>query len=178
MVDSMKYQNKAFTLIELLIVIAIIGILASIVLVSLNAARSKAKQAKASLELKQMSTLIQMAQNQNGKSLKDITSNTCSDCDCRSGADMTTVPTSHACYTNWSAARIAIAAETGQGADAFDDPVTDPWGSPYGLDENEGELSGSPCIPDSLRSYGPDGMFDTGDDVAVVIPFSGNYSCP
>jgi prepilin-type N-terminal cleavage/methylation domain-containing protein len=54
-----KKQN-AFTLIELLIVISIIGLLASIVLVSLNSARTKARDVRRQADIRQLMTALEL----------------------------------------------------------------------------------------------------------------------
>jgi prepilin-type N-terminal cleavage/methylation domain-containing protein len=53
-------SKEGFTLIELLVVISIIGLLASVVLVSLNSARLKSRDAKRVADLNQMSKAFEL----------------------------------------------------------------------------------------------------------------------
>ena len=62
-----KNTKQGFTLIELMVVIAIIGFLSSVVLSSLADARSKANATKFRSEIKQMVNALELYKNTNGK---------------------------------------------------------------------------------------------------------------
>lgn len=63
----MKPKSGAgFTLIELLVVVSIIGLLASIVLVSLNSARTKARNAKRNADIEQLAKAFILSYDNTG----------------------------------------------------------------------------------------------------------------
>ncbi len=71
-----KSQTRGFTLVELLIVIAIIGVLASIIIASLNTSRKKAYKVTTDQALKQMVTALQLYLNDtNGTYPPDVSRN-------------------------------------------------------------------------------------------------------
>ena len=60
-------KQKGFTLIELLVVISIIGLLATIVLVSLNSDRGKARDARRKADLRQLQLALQIYYDKNDR---------------------------------------------------------------------------------------------------------------
>ena len=59
-------MKKGFTLVELLVVVAIIGVLSSVVLSNLNAARAKGRDAKRMADLRQMRNALELSFNDLG----------------------------------------------------------------------------------------------------------------
>jgi len=170
-----KYK-KGFTLIELLVVIAIIGTLSTIVLASLNSSRTKAQIAKAKMELSQIVKAIIIAQGESGNYLMAITGSNCSYCagGYVVGADYRNISDTSALYTRLALSMANLETATNGLVVGFSKIIRDPWGSPYNLDENEGEGGG--CGFDILWSNGPDGIRGNSDDIySTQIP---HIKCP
>ena len=168
-----KWQQNAegFTLIELLVVIAIIGILSAVILATFTTVRNKASMSRMYAEALQLSKAITISQSDSGKTLMQMTGNGCSVCVATCTAtDLRN--TNNTCYAQWVSdlGKIQAAADTDvQGITNFS---RDPWGSPWLLDENEGEYVATPCRADTITSAGADGIRSTADDYTFTLPYS------
>ncbi len=174
-----KQKFAGFTLIELLVVIAIIGILATISISTFNGYKEKALIAKTQSELKELVDSIVIARTLDEKLLKDITGYTgsgwtgCVNRDLRNSDGI--------CFKNWKKALDKIAKAANKDLSHLE---RDPWGSPYILDENEGEWNSNYCRKDTIKSVGPDGTYrwphvPNEDDVLFTkyLPFFNSKKC-
>lgn len=65
--DKQKSLRRGFTLVEMLVVISIVGLLATFAMVSLNIARIKARDAMRKGEMAQLRTALSLYMDQNGQ---------------------------------------------------------------------------------------------------------------
>lgn len=155
---SARCRRDGFTLIELLVVISIIGLLASVVLVSLNVARTKAKYAKAQRDMLTLYQAMNAYKSDTGE-LPPV------------GDDCS------ACYaignpgraSEW--ARVIDALLVSDGSN-WKGPYlqgridVDAWGLPYVYDDND---VNSNCGPSNLTTSGADKTDGSGDDYTIRI---------
>ncbi|NTU69942.1 prepilin-type N-terminal cleavage/methylation domain-containing protein [bacterium] len=150
-------MKKGFTLIELLVVIAIIAVLAGLVIIRIGNASNEAKIAKMKSDISEIAKGFYMAKLKTGKTLRQMTNNTCSDCPCRglNRKELAALPDSDQCVINITNAFNSIQQQSGMGVSGN---IRDPWGAPYLLDENEG-VSSPPdeCEPDVIRAIDENG---------------------
>ena len=163
---SIFYKNKkGFTLIELLVVISVIGVLSSIVLVSLEGARERARIAKAESMIEQLHKII-LINHLNSDGTSPSPSNTAIGTGCiywGPGTVVGFVNNSGNYYANWMGPYIS-------------EVPKDPWGNCYVMDGPVGE--GCPASYGSMIcSSGPNGSFAGVDYPWNLPPGQGDNIC-
>lgn len=152
-----KQKDKSgFTIVELLIVIVIIGILASLVIVAYNGIQQRAATAKREADLSMYYKAILAARENTGQTLVQITGAGYSigSCSHSSSNPSYTEPKdlakSHSCWVRYYADLQAIGNAAGMNLDNL--RPGDTRGNPYSFDQNEGE-GGNFCATDGALSY-------------------------
>lgn len=133
---------RGFSLIETMVAVAIIGVLATIGAVDFTKFAVRAKYMRARSEMAGLSTIVSGLRITEEKFMWGITGNGCSEC---SGMPLQT----------W----ISL---------GYTEPLLDPWGQPYHIDENNGETAPVNCRNDCMWSGGADSIYSgVGDGVSV-----------
>lgn len=155
----MYNARRGFTIVELLIVIVIIGILASITIVAYNGIQVRAQNAKINSDLSQLQKAITMARLKDTKTLWQLTGGRAGATDTNitadqcgrlaSGTDFASLVRTHTCWTKYldTLEQISLASDMNVRG------LVDPWGRPYMIYENEGRATPSTCEKDSISIF-------------------------
>ena len=168
-------MKNGFSLVEMLVVIGIIGVLATVVIVAVGEPRDEANHSAARVEMRQLGNMIELAKSTQGRTLEQITGSFCTECSCRGQGRLRDLPRDHDCWQDQAAA-IAAINDAVRGM-SLPIPFVDPWGAPYMINENEGEITvsfnhPSGCYTDNILSAGSDGIVQTDNDIVYNIDFT------
>lgn len=145
-------EKSGFTIVELLIVIVVIAILATVSIAAFNGVQDRSRQSKINADLATLEKAIHAARIATNGSIRYVTQNTHSGGSCYnkpSDTDLAALPTSDACWTTYALTLQRI-------TDAGNIDVRnlkDPWGRPYYIDENESENPAAMCNRDKVAVY-------------------------
>lgn len=143
-------EKNGFTIVELLVVIVIIAILASVTIVSYLNIQQRSRDTKIKSDLSSLNQAIIMARINTGKVLYEITGTASTDGNCLNSSDGADLKTDSECIADYINAvdKISIAS----GVDVSH--LLDPWGRPYAINENESFGEGTPfCENDTIAAY-------------------------
>lgn len=174
MVFKNKSHSSAFTIVELLIVIVVIGILAAITVVSYNGIQVRAQTSKINEDLATLSKAVLLARLANSQTLLQITGSGYSAGQCigkPAGTDLAALPRTDSCWTQYLSDLNLISSASGINIRN----MVDPWGRPYFIDENEGESGG--CSKDSLDAYAQPFNGSSRYGALISVPLSGFTGC-
>lgn len=145
--------KKGFTIVELLIVVVVIAILASITIVAYNGIQAQARESKINADLATLEKAILAAREQAGSNLFTILGTGTTEAGCwtkPSGTNFATLPTSDVCWVSYTNALNAISVASGINVRQ----LADPWGRPYLVNANEGENQTTHlCMNDRIGVY-------------------------
>ena len=178
-----RFEARALWRVRTLLVICVVFLTASILLGDVMARKRREfaamvtllrERAEASIALGDLSKMALAAKKAEDKPLFVITGENCSLCGCE-GRDLRTLAPGDVCRRKWDATRTRLGRAAGASPRLLTALARDPWGSPYLLNENEGESPDFPCLPDTIASAGANGLFGDADDLTVTVP---NAFCP
>lgn len=149
---SISNTKTGFTIVELLIVIVVIAVLASISIVAYTGIQERASKSRVQSDITQIVKAISLAREQDSKTLRSMTGSggTMSPCIQKTtGTDLAALPSTDTCWTAYNNFLNLISEKSGMDIRG----LKDPWGRPYYIDENEGESVAYICTQDTVAMF-------------------------